>query len=198
MTAADTPHLPDQAEGAGPDRRALLLGISAMGLAAFAAPLALDSNAAAVTAEGAAQGPKPTPKPDPKKKAAAKKKAAPKKKAGAKKGAKAAKGGKPVKDGDTPLTDASAIPVNSGMLFEADDYIITQPTAGKYVGFSSLCTHEGCPVDVFDRPGIMACSCHSTDFKITDGSVISGPARKPMPMKPIVVEGGKIYKAKKA
>ena len=44
----------------------------------------------------------------------------------------------------------------------------------------------------------MSCSCHSTDFKITDGKVISGPAKKPMPTKPILVEDGQIYKAKKA
>jgi Rieske Fe-S protein len=169
--AADTPHLPDGTHVARPDRRAVIRGISAVGLAAFTAPL-VASNAGAVT------GAEPPPTP-------------PKKKKGA------AKGAKLVKQGNTPLASAEEIPVNSGMLFESDEYIVTQPEAGKFVGFDSLCTHEGCPIDVFDTPGEMNCSCHDSHFKLTDGSVISGPAKKPIPKKPILVEGGKIYKAKK-
>ena len=169
MAAAETPHLPDEPGGAQPDRRAVLRGISAMGLAAFAVPLALDSNAAAVTDD---------PKP-PKKKGKA-------------------KAAKLAKANNTPMATTAEIPVNSGMLFEVDEYIITQPKPGKYVGFDSLCTHEGCPVDVFDTPGEMNCSCHDSHFKISDGSVISGPAKKPMPKKPIIVEGNNIYRAKKA
>ncbi len=167
--AADT-HLPDGA----PDRRAVLRGISAMGLAAFTVPLAIGSEAGAATV-----APESTLDPKPPKK----------------KGKKAAK---LVKASDTPLATTDTIPVNSGYLLEADEYIVTQPKAGKFVGFDSLCTHEGCPVDVFDRPGIMACSCHSTDFDIATGKVLSGPAKKPMPKKPIIVEGNNIYKAKPA
>ena len=199
MAAADTPHLPDGTEGARPARRAVLRGISAMGLAAFAAPLALDSNAAATdakTAAATAPGPDPTPKPKPKKKKkAAAKKAAPKKKAPAK---GKPKGGKLVKASNTPLATTADIPVNSGMLFEADEYIVTQPKAGKFVGFDSLCTHEGCPIDVFETPGKMSCSCHSSDFTLDTGKPTAGPARKPIPKKPIIVEGGNIYKAKPA
>ncbi|MBA3745301.1 Rieske (2Fe-2S) protein [Sporichthya sp.] len=208
MAAADTPNLPHEAEGAQPGRRTVLRGISALGLAAFAVPLAarasdgnnattalpeasLESNAGAVSRAKA--GPKPTPTPKPAPKAKKKPKAAPKGKPKA-----APKGAKLVKASDTPLASGDTIPVNSGYLFEADEYIVTQPTAGKFVGFDSLCTHEGCPVDVFDTPGVMSCSCHSTNFKITDGKVISGPAKKPMPKRPIIVENGQIYRAKPA
>ena len=183
MAAADTPQLPDEAEGARPDRRAVLRGMSAMGLAAFAVPLALDSNAAAVTDERAAAasaaGPQPKPKPKKKKKAPAKE-------------------GKLVKASDTPLGTTDQIPVNGGMLFEADEYIVTQPKAGKFVGFDALCTHEGCPVDVFDTPNTMSCSCHGAQFDANNGKVKGGPARKPLPKKPIIVEGNNIYKAKPA
>ena len=180
MAAADTPHLPDGAEGARPDRRAVLRGMSAMGLAAFAVPLTLDSNAAAATdattAPASPQGPQPKPKP--------------KKKGG--------KEPKLVKASDTPLGTTDQVPVNGGMLFEADEYIVTQPKAGKFVGFDALCTHEGCPVDVFDTPNTMSCSCHGAQFDANNGKVKGGPARKPLPKKPIIVEGNNIYKAKPA
>jgi nitrite reductase/ring-hydroxylating ferredoxin subunit len=44
----------------------------------------------------------------------------------------------------------------------------------------------------------MDCSCHSSKFKIDTGKPFAGPAKKPVPMKPIIVENGQIYKAKKA
>lgn len=183
MAAADTPQLHDGAEGARPDRRAVLRGMSAMGLAAFAVPLTLDSKAAAVTdapaTPASAQGLQPKPKP--------------KKKKGGK-----PKEGKLVKASNTPLGTTDQIPVNGGMLFEADEYIVTQPKAGKFVGFDALCTHEGCPVDVFDTPNTMSCSCHGAQFDANNGKVKGGPARKPLPKKPIIVEGNNIYKAKPA
>ncbi len=144
-----------------------------MGLAAFAVPLA-GSPAGAATE--VAETPQPKPKPKKKGKAS----------------------GKLVKASDTPLASTEDIPVNGAMLFEADEYIVAQPKAGKFVGFDSLCTHEGCPVDVFDTPGTLACSCHGAQFDSTDGKVKGGPARKPLPKKPIIVEGGNIYKAKPA
>ncbi len=147
-----------------------------MGLAAFAVPLA---SSGAATAAEAAPAPAATalPKPKPKKKKA-------KPKAGG-----AAKNG-------PPLASTDEIPVNGGMLFEAEEYIVTQPKKGQFVGFDSLCTHEGCPVDGFETPGKMACPCHGAEFDLATGKPTAGPARKPLPKKPIIVEGGKIYKGK--
>ena len=177
--AADTPYLPSETEGAQPGRRAVLRGVTAMGLAAFTAPLAARADAAENSAAVPYDNPKPKPKP---------KKGAPKK--------PAASG--LVKASNKPLAKTSEIPVNSGMLFEADEYIITQPKPGKFVGFDSLCTHEGCPVDAFDTPGEMDCTCHDSKFKLDTGKPFAGPAKKPIPKKPIIVEGENIYKAKKA
>lgn len=217
MTAPD----PNRPEGTDAEvgRRVLLRGMAAMGLAAVTLPLSACGSddepeaATAATPEAtpeasveaspaaspaatpkAAKTPKATPEASPAASPEATKAAKPEATPKATKPA----AGKLVKDGDTPLASTTDIPVNSGMLFEADQYIVAQPTAGKFIGYDALCTHEGCPVDVFDTPGEMDCSCHSSHFKVSDGSVISGPAKKPLPMKPIIVEGGKIYKAKPA
>ena len=103
-----------------------------------------------------------------------------------------------VKASKTPLCSAGDIEVNHGALFESDGYVVTQPKAGKFVGFDSLCTHEGCPIDAFETPGEMDCTCHDSKFKLDTGKPFAGPAKKPVPKKPIIVEKGQIYKAKKA
>ncbi|HUR74528.1 MAG TPA: Rieske 2Fe-2S domain-containing protein [Sporichthya sp.] len=100
-------------------------------------------------------------------------------------------GGKPV---GPSFADASAVPVGSGALFESDEIIVTQPTAGKYLGWSDLCTHEGCIIDVFQGKE-MICTCHDSHFDIATGKPVAGPAKKVLPSKPIVVKDGKIYKA---
>ncbi len=128
------------------------------------------------TAAGEADSPKATPKATPK---------AP------------ATGGKLVKDGDTPLAAAADIPANSGARSRPTRYIVTQPTAGKYVGFDSLCTHEGCSSTCSRQPGTW--SARATDRSSTSPTAAtSGPAEEPMPKKEIIVEDGQIYKAKKA
>lgn len=192
MAAADTPNPPDETEGAGLDRRAAVRGFSAMGLAAFAVPLAarpgaddpITSLIKTLTGGGsepAAPAPTPAPAPEPATKVTS---VEPK--------------GKFVKASDTPFGSVDDIPVGSGYLYEADQYVVTQPKAGHFVGFDSLCTHEGCPVDGFDKPGEMSCGCHGAQFKLDSGKPFAGPANKPMPKKPIVIENGQIYKAKKA
>jgi Rieske Fe-S protein len=106
--------------------------------------------------------------------------------------------GKYVKASKTPMGSVEDVPVEGGVLFESDQYVVTQPKAGHFVGFDALCTHEGCPVDAFDTPGKIQCSCHGATFDSTSGKVEGGPAKKPLPKKPIVIENGQIYKAKKA
>jgi len=191
MAAAETPDNAENVEGVAPDRRSVLRGLSTMGMAALVAPIAVrpaDPITDLInTLTGNSPGPAPAPSspsspaPEP---------PAPK-----------APDYKPkgyVKASNTPLGNASDIPVNHGMLFEADGYVVTQPKAGKFVGFDSLCTHEGCPIDAFDTPGEMDCTCHDSKFKLDSGKPFAGPAKKPIPKKPIIIENGQIYKAKKA
>ncbi|MFE6484380.1 Rieske (2Fe-2S) protein, partial [Streptomyces sp. NPDC057757] len=57
--------------------------------------------------------------------------------------------------------------------------------------FSSICTHQRCPVaNVSD--GTINCTCHGSKFSITDGSVTNPPATEPLPAKQITVRGNSI------
>ncbi|MFF8972589.1 Rieske (2Fe-2S) protein [Streptomyces sp. NPDC014995] len=89
------------------------------------------------------------------------------------------------------LTTTAEIPEGGGKVFDAEKVVVVQPTAGEYKAFSAVCTHAGCAVkSVAD--GVINCPCHQSNFSVTDGSVKSGPATKPLPEVQITVSGDSI------
>ena len=79
------------------------------------------------------------------------------------------------------------IPVGGGKIFADVSAVVTQPTAGEFKAFSSICTHQNCPVtEVTDT---INCNCHGSRFSITDGSVINPPATQALAAKQVSVEG---------
>ncbi|HEX5594874.1 MAG TPA: Rieske (2Fe-2S) protein [Micromonosporaceae bacterium] len=91
-------------------------------------------------------------------------------------------------NGAVELAKTSDIPIGGGMIFAKQGVVVTQPTQGVFKGFSSVCTHQGCPVARIDG-GTINCTCHDSRFSIEDGSVRGGPATKPLPAKEIKVDG---------
>jgi Rieske Fe-S protein len=91
----------------------------------------------------------------------------------------------------TLLGEAAAIPVGGGMIYTSAKVVVTQPTAGEYKAFSAVCTHVGCLCNQV-ADGTIDCPCHGSKFKITDGSVVTGPAPSPLSTASITVSDGKI------
>jgi len=79
------------------------------------------------------------------------------------------------------------IPVGGGKIFADIQAVVTQPTAGKFKAFSSICTHQSCPVAAVTDT--INCDCHGSKFSITDGSVVNPPATQPLAAKTVTVEG---------
>jgi nitrite reductase/ring-hydroxylating ferredoxin subunit len=90
------------------------------------------------------------------------------------------------------LATTSEIPVGSGKIFTSEKVVVTQPTAGDYQGFSAVCTHMGCLVSTISN-GTIDCPCHGSQYSITNGAVVAGPAPKPLPRETIKVSGTSIF-----
>lgn len=95
---------------------------------------------------------------------------------------------------DGPLAATADVPVGGGLILEEQGVVVTQPTEGEFKAFSSICTHQGCPVTGVDESGI-SCTCHGSVFALDTGEPGSGPATSPLPTVGVTVEGDQIVLA---
>ncbi len=89
------------------------------------------------------------------------------------------------------LAKTSEVPVGGGKIYKAEKVVVTQPTSGEFKAFSAVCTHQGCIVAEVAKDEI-DCNCHGSKFSIADGSVINGPASKPLEELKVTVSGEEI------
>lgn len=89
------------------------------------------------------------------------------------------------------LGQAADVPVGGGKVYGIAMVVVTQPSAGDFRAFSSICTHWGCQVAAVDN-GQIICNCHGSRFSATDGSVVVGPATLPLGPAAVTVEDGQI------
>ncbi|MFF1632869.1 ubiquinol-cytochrome c reductase iron-sulfur subunit [Leifsonia sp. NPDC058248] len=106
-------------------------------------------------------------------------------------------GADPGSGGDSTLTvPLSSIPVGGAMSAQlgSEPVVVSQPTAGKVVAFSAVCTHLGCTVapsgNEFD------CPCHGSRYDGTTGDVIRGPAQEPLAKLTATVSGDTVKVSK--
>ena len=104
-------------------------------------------------------------------------------------GASAGDGG----DGAEVLVATAEVPEGGGIILADQEIVVTQPSAGEYVAFSSICTHEGCPVDAIEN-GTINCPCHGSMFAIADGAVVAGPAPSPLAPVEVTVDGDNVVR----
>jgi len=106
------------------------------------------------------------------------------------------------KTGEPAATEAAGakiaatadVPVGGGVVVKADKIVVTQPKKGEFKAFSAVCTHAGCVVAEVAN-GTINCPCHGSKYSIVDGSVVAGPAPKPLPAKAVAVDGAEIVSA---
>ena len=84
------------------------------------------------------------------------------------------------------------VPVGGGVVVTQRGVVVTQPRKGRFRVFSARCTHAGCAVSqVVDRR--INCPCHGSQFAISDGSAVTGPAGTPLPQRSFKIRLGKLY-----
>ncbi len=96
---------------------------------------------------------------------------------------------------DTPIASVSDIPVGGTLsaTVEGKPLLLAQPTEGKVVCFSAICTHQGCTVDA--APKDFECPCHGSTYAAATGAVTHGPAVHPLAKVKVVVSGNSIVTA---
>jgi Rieske Fe-S protein len=92
------------------------------------------------------------------------------------------------------LASTSDVPVGGGTILTDKRIVITQPHAGTFDAFTAVCTHEGCIVTTVSG-GTINCPCHGSKFSIANGSVVNGPATRPLAPVSIKVQGTSIIQA---
>ena len=83
------------------------------------------------------------------------------------------------------------IPVGGGTIIAATKTVVTQPKAGEFKAFTSICTHMGCPVAQVAN-GTIDCNCHGSQYDIATGAVTRGPATRPLAPKKVTVKGDQV------
>ena len=171
-----------------PTRRGVLLGVGLAGLGGALAgcsttAVPYDANEAGVPPNGPAPAGMPSS-------GAMTSRAAPGSRATPSRSAPARKKAKPKLTG-TVLGATSEIPVGGGAIYAAAKVVVTQPASGQYKAFSAVCTHVGCIVNKVTN-GTIDCPCHGSEFKITNGAVVTGPAPSPLPARQIKIVDGHV------
>lgn len=61
---------------------------------------------------------------------------------------------------------------------------------GNLHAFDDTCTHTGCSLAMGKLDGTtVTCACHGSQFDVTSGAVLRGPARQPVRSRLVQVEG---------
>jgi 3-phenylpropionate/trans-cinnamate dioxygenase ferredoxin subunit len=64
---------------------------------------------------------------------------------------------------------------------------------GHFYAFEDTCTHMGCSLASGELEGtVVTCACHGSQFDVTSGAVLRGPARRPVRSFGLTVEDGQI------
>lgn len=96
----------------------------------------------------------------------------------------------------TPIGAVDGLPVGGALAFTdpasgAPAYAL-QPTAGRYVGFSRICTHAGCEVDFDASSRQLVCPCHGGLYDAATGAVLAGPPPAPLTRIDVRAVGGRL------
>jgi 3-phenylpropionate/trans-cinnamate dioxygenase ferredoxin subunit len=60
-----------------------------------------------------------------------------------------------------------------------------------FYAFADICTHQGCSLASGQLDGTtVTCPCHGSEFDVTTGEVLRGPAHEPVQSYPVRIEDG--------
>ena len=91
-------------------------------------------------------------------------------------------GSKDVKDGQMRVFDVAGTDVN------------VANANGHLYAFDDTCTHMGCSLANGRLTGtVVTCACHGSQFDVTSGAVLRGPAERPVRSRTVQVKGDDLF-----
>jgi 3-phenylpropionate/trans-cinnamate dioxygenase ferredoxin subunit len=83
-----------------------------------------------------------------------------------------------VPDGEMRVFDVGGMKVN------------VSNVGGQLFAFDDACTHMGCSLASGELTGTtVTCACHGSQFDVTSGAVLRGPAQRPVRSVPVQING---------
>jgi 3-phenylpropionate/trans-cinnamate dioxygenase ferredoxin component len=94
----------------------------------------------------------------------------------------------------TPVARADDIPAGEMRQFQLGGEDITVANVdGAFHAFGDVCTHAHCSLSDGELEGTtVTCPCHGSQFDVTSGEVLNGPAAEPVDSYQVQSEGGEI------
>ena len=96
----------------------------------------------------------------------------------------------------TTIGQIGEIPVGGSKVFAYPQNdrpcFLLRPAEDRYIAFSRLCTHHGCPTFFQPQENVFNCPCHGGVFSAQDGRVLAGPPPKPLPQLILETRGNAI------
>lgn len=81
------------------------------------------------------------------------------------------------------VAKVSDVPVGTAFAFnspaDGTPAYLMQPTAGTFLAYLAICTHEGCVVEYAADQRTFLCPCHGANYD-DQGAVTRGPAKSPL------------------
>jgi nitrite reductase/ring-hydroxylating ferredoxin subunit len=89
--------------------------------------------------------------------------------------------------GEVPEGEAKAFVVNG-------DEIAVARSGGTLYAFGDICTHRGCNLSMGGEieGTVITCECHGSEFDMSTGAVVEGPATEPVASYEVREEGGEL------
>ncbi|HEY7463691.1 MAG TPA: Rieske (2Fe-2S) protein [Candidatus Limnocylindria bacterium] len=82
----------------------------------------------------------------------------------------------------TPIGKASDVAEGHMQVFDVEgSKVNVANVGGHFYAFDDTCTHMGCSLANGDLDGTtVTCACHGSRFDVTSGTVLRGPAQRPV------------------
>jgi nitrite reductase/ring-hydroxylating ferredoxin subunit len=92
------------------------------------------------------------------------------------------------------VADANDIAEGAMRAFDVDGTKVNiSHASGRFFAFDDTCTHAGCSLAAGTlNATIVTCACHGSQFDIADGSVVRGPAQRPVRSRRVEVRGSEL------